>query len=64
MGFTKGKDATSSKAPTWTFNVKDVYTWLIKNQYVDEDHLGDDLKEALGDVEEEHLDIDDLGFDI
>jgi hypothetical protein len=64
MGFTKGKDATSSKAPTWTFNVKDVYTWLIKNQYVDEDHIGDDLKEALGDVEEKHLDIDDLGFDI
>ena len=64
MGFTKGKDTTSCKAPTWTFNVKDVYTWLIKNQYVDEDHIGDDLKEALGDVDEEHLDIADLGFDI
>jgi len=68
MPIEKVSSKTSAKCAQWQFNPKHLYSWLITNDYIDEDTLDDCVKNALAGVtipeDMVELDIDELGFDI
>ncbi len=67
MPIVKSASSDSSRCAQWQFNPKTLYSWLVKNQYIDEDNIDDNVKHILFNDEQQNeteLDCDECGFDI
>lgn len=63
--FEKKAQTSGSRSPSWTFTPRDVYAWMVDNEYVDVEELTPEIKEALGEqVGGQTVDIADMGWDI
>ena len=66
MPIEKTTSKDSSKCAQFSFNAKKVYSWLVSNEYVDEETLDTQVKDILNDNEtqQEEVSCEDCGFDI
>ena len=66
MPIEKTTSKDSSKCAQFSFNAKKVYSWLVSNEYVDEETLDTQVKDILNDNETQQIEVscEDCGFDI